>query len=228
MAPRVDVVSLYTDQVSGFDSQLPGMNEGFQLDDLGAFMARKYKMRVCGSIREALCLGGPSLAVDGVLLIGEHGDYPLNELGQQMYPRRHFFEQAAAVMAHCGRSVPVFVDKYLASSWDDALWMYERSQQLQIPFMAGTKPRDKYIPVGSSISSYYVTTCGPRLFDWDVRFTVRTLRTLILWSRQLCPDVLLAQRSECGWRRRWVSHPGAPARRGAGGRVCAVVPTRLS
>jgi hypothetical protein len=53
MAPRVDVVSLYTDQVSGFDSQLPGMNEGFQLDDLGAFMARKYKMRVCGSIREA-------------------------------------------------------------------------------------------------------------------------------------------------------------------------------
>ena len=118
VAPQVEIVSLYIDQVSGFSSSLPGLNEGFQLEDLGLFAARKYQLRVCGSIREALCLGTAELAVDGVLLIGERastrfagnslqqihytlffsaaddgpvlrsdGDYPLNELGQQMYPR---------------------------------------------------------------------------------------------------------------------------------------------
>ena len=55
-----------------------------------------------------------------------------------MYPRRHFFEQASAVMAAAGRSVPVFIDKYLAPSWEDASWMYKRANQLQIPFMAGS------------------------------------------------------------------------------------------
>ena len=72
--PSVKVVSLYVDQVAGFQSPLPGLNEGFRLADLGHFMARKHGLRVCGSIREALCCGTDSLAVDAVLLIGEHGD----------------------------------------------------------------------------------------------------------------------------------------------------------
>ena len=41
-------------------------------------------------------------------------------------------------MASSRRSVPVFIDKYLASSWADAHWMYSRAQQLGIPFMAGS------------------------------------------------------------------------------------------
>ena len=31
--------------------------------------------------------------MDGVAILGEHGDYPENERGQTMYPRRHMFEQ---------------------------------------------------------------------------------------------------------------------------------------
>jgi hypothetical protein len=42
IAPQVQVVSLYVDQTSGFASELPGLNEGFQLGDLGHFVARKY------------------------------------------------------------------------------------------------------------------------------------------------------------------------------------------
>jgi len=42
-----------------------------------------------------------------VVLIGEHGEYPADELGRHMYPRKHLFEQIAGVFAQSGRSVPV-------------------------------------------------------------------------------------------------------------------------
>src|ERR1051326_6196650 len=51
------------------------------------------------SIVKALTLGGRELAVDGVLLIGEHGDYAWNEKEQQLYPRKYFMEQICGVFA---------------------------------------------------------------------------------------------------------------------------------
>jgi hypothetical protein len=53
-------------------------------------------------------LSGPALAVDGVLLIGEHGEYPTNDLGQRMYPRKEFWDQIVATMRRSQRFVPVF------------------------------------------------------------------------------------------------------------------------
>ena len=41
--------------------------------------------------------GRPELAVDGVLIIGEHGNYPRNEKGQTLYPRYEFFQQVVDV-----------------------------------------------------------------------------------------------------------------------------------
>ena len=38
------------------------------------------------------------VAVDGILAIGEHGDYPINAKGQRLYPRRHFWEQIAGAL----------------------------------------------------------------------------------------------------------------------------------
>jgi hypothetical protein len=90
------------------------------------------------SIRQALTLGGEELAVDGVLLIGEHGDYAWNEKGQHLYPRRYFFEQICGVLATSGRSVPVFSDKHLSYNWADATWMVNRARELGVPLMAGS------------------------------------------------------------------------------------------
>ena len=72
--PPMDVVSLFVDQVGE--------------SDLSRDRARQYpSMKLYPTIAEALTLGGDSLAVDGVMLIGEHGSYPRNEKGQTMYPR---------------------------------------------------------------------------------------------------------------------------------------------
>ena len=122
--PRVELVSIFLDQI---DER-----------DIGVALAQEHKVPIFPSIRKALTLGESELAVDGVLLIGEHGDYPHNELEQHMYPRRYMFEQICGVFASSGRSVPVFCDKHLSYNWDDAIWMYERAKTLDVPFMAGS------------------------------------------------------------------------------------------
>src|SRR5262245_6583477 len=97
----VDVVSLYADQ------RRPK-------DDMTDEVARRFKIPAFKSIRDALTLGGKELAVDAVLSIGEHGDYPTNKFGQVEYPRKRFFDEIFAVMRQAGRYVPVFNDKHLS------------------------------------------------------------------------------------------------------------------
>jgi len=122
--PQVDIVSMYMDQIHE--------------NDIGLGLAKEHGVKVYPSIRKALTLGGRELAVDGVILIGEHGDYPYNEKDQQLYPRRFFLEQICAVLATSKRSVPVFCDKHLSYNWADAYWMYKRAKSLNVPFMAGS------------------------------------------------------------------------------------------
>ncbi|HIG17254.1 MAG TPA: hypothetical protein EYQ31_08165 [Candidatus Handelsmanbacteria bacterium] len=45
------------------------------------------------TIHEALTLGTDELAVDGVLLVAEHGDYEVNDKEQKLYPRFELFLQ---------------------------------------------------------------------------------------------------------------------------------------
>ena len=126
---RVQIASLYVDQ--------------FPDSDLSRHYAARYNIPMYGSIRQALTLGGDTLAVDGVLLIGEHGDYAWNEKEQHLYPRKYFMEQICGVFATSGRAVPVFNDKHLSYNWHDAKWMYDRVAKLGAPFMAGSS-----LPVG--------------------------------------------------------------------------------
>ncbi|MDP7016296.1 MAG: twin-arginine translocation signal domain-containing protein [Pirellulaceae bacterium] len=123
--PGVDVVSLYADQF---------VDEG----DMSRLVSKKFSLPLHKSIDKALCRGGDDLAVDGVLLIGEHGDYPLNDLGQKMYPRKEFFDQIVAVMKRSRRYAPIFNDKHLSYRWDWAKEMYDETQRHGIPFLAGS------------------------------------------------------------------------------------------
>lgn len=123
VAPRAKLVSAWLDQRDPRDLAM------------GYFF--RYGVDYCESIRAALAQRR-ELRVDGVLLIGEHGDYPEDELGRQLYPRRALFEQICGVFAECGTVCPVFCDKGLGATWDDALWMVERARQLGVPFLAGS------------------------------------------------------------------------------------------
>jgi hypothetical protein len=101
-------------------------------------VARRFKIRVCKTIEDALTLGGKELAVDAVLSIGEHGDYPVNKLGQVEYPRKRFFDEITAVLRRADRSVPLFNDKHLSYRWDWARAMYDTCEKHKLALMAGS------------------------------------------------------------------------------------------
>jgi hypothetical protein len=122
--PRLDVVSLYVDQ----------RPEG----DLSRKRAEEFGIKVYATIAEALRCGGDRLAVDAVLVIGEHGDYPRNDVGQKLYPRYQFFRQVVEVFQKDGRAVPVYSDKHLSWKWEWAKEMVETAKKLGFPLMAGS------------------------------------------------------------------------------------------
>src|SRR5262249_47291557 len=62
-------------------------------NDLSGELSRKFSFPRYPDIPSCLTLGGNDLAVDGVLLIGEHGDYPYNAKGQKLYPRYEMFQE---------------------------------------------------------------------------------------------------------------------------------------
>ncbi len=122
--PALKLAAMYLDQSA----------EG----DLGPRMAAKHQVPIAPTIEGAITLGTGRVAVDGVLSIGENGDYPWNEKGQHLYPRRRFLEAIARAFERSGRVVPVYSDKHLGPTWEDASWMYRTAQRLEIPMMAGS------------------------------------------------------------------------------------------
>lgn len=124
--PSLALASLYTDQVSE------------KRPDIGQPLAKDRGVRISSSIEDALTLGTGKLAVDGVLMVCEHGDYPRSPTGSIQYPKRKFFEEIVKVFEKSGRVVPVFCDKHLADTAEDAQWICDTAKRLKIPMSAGS------------------------------------------------------------------------------------------
>jgi hypothetical protein len=123
--PPMDLVSLYVDQVGA--------------DDLSRERAVRHPgMKIYPAIADALTLGTGRLAVDGVVLVGEHGKYPRNEKGQTKYPRYEFFQEIVKVFRGSERGVPVFNDKHLSWNWAWAREMYDTARELRFALTAGS------------------------------------------------------------------------------------------
>ncbi len=144
-APQVGVASLYLDQ--------------FPERELGRAMAAKHNVPLFDTVAGALTLGTGRLAVDGVLVIGEHGNYPFNERGQHLYPQRRLFGEVMRVFERTGQVAPVFNDKHLSYSWEAAKWMYDTARRLRVPFMAGSsvplawRTRPLEVPIGANFEA---------------------------------------------------------------------------
>ena len=122
--PPFEVVSAYVDQ--------------FPDNDLSRQRAKEFDFKLYPTIAEALRCGGDKLAVDAVLIIGEHGNYPVNELGQHQYPRYEFFKQVVEVFRAAGQTRPTFNDKHLSWKWEWAKEMFDTTRLMKIPFLAGS------------------------------------------------------------------------------------------
>ena len=143
VAPQVKIVSVFIEQVGA--------------NDTGIQIAAMNDTPVYPTVEEALTLGGDKLAVDAVIYVGEHGEYPYNRLGMKLYPRMNYLERIFRVFDASNRSVPVFTDKALSYSWLDSRWIYDRAKELNVPLMAGSSLpycwRDKPLehPIGVKI-----------------------------------------------------------------------------
>jgi hypothetical protein len=146
------IVSLYVDQKP----------EGDQSD----VRAKEFGFAVYPTIAEALRCGGSKLAVDAVLIIAEHGNYPRNPKGQVLYPRYEFFKQCTEVFEEDGRAVPVYNDKHLSWSFEKAKSMVDTSKRLNFPMLAGSslpvtwRLPDLELPLGCQIDEALMVGVG--------------------------------------------------------------------
>ncbi len=122
--PDFEVASLFIEQTPA--------------NDLGRDKARRHDVRLSPTVADALTLGTGKPAVDAVLLIAEHGEYPLNTKLQKLYPRGKLFREVLEVLRTSGASVPIFIDKHLSYEAGEARQMVDAARDARIPLMAGS------------------------------------------------------------------------------------------
>lgn len=121
---RVEVVSVYIHQL--------------EASGLGQKVCQSKGIPIFKTVGEAVTLGGDELAVDGVVIVGEHGDYPTDQKGHWLLPRWWIYNQVIRVFERSKRSVPVFNDKHLSYNWEEAKWMFDKSRELNFPLTGGS------------------------------------------------------------------------------------------
>ncbi|SDZ81785.1 hypothetical protein SAMN05443550_10187 [Pedobacter hartonius] len=164
---RVEVVAIYI-------HQLPDSG-------LGQKIAKSKNIPIFKTATEAVTLGGKELAVDGVVIVAEHGEYPTNLKGQWMLPRWWIYQQVVRVFEQSKRSVPIFNDKHLSYNWDEAKWMFDKSRELDFPLTGG-----------SSIPTYYRTPEVELDIDTHIKTSIVVGDTADEGALFHCVDVLQA------------------------------------
>lgn len=163
----VEVVSVYIDQ---FDTSL-----------LGQKVCKAKNIPIFKTVPEAVTLGGEKLAVDGVVIVAEHGNYRTDLKGHWLLPRWWIYQQVMKVFEQSKRSVPVFNDKHLSYSWNESKWMFDKSRELNFPLTGG-----------SSIPTYFRTPEIELAVDTPIKNSIVVGDTADEGAIFHCIDVLQA------------------------------------
>jgi hypothetical protein len=219
--PEMDLVSLFVDQIKE--------------NDLARDRAARFpSMRLYPTVADALTLGGDSLAVDGVLLIGEHGEYPRNEKGQHLYPRYELFREIVAVYRLSGKAAPLFNDKHYSWKWEWSKEMYDTARQMGFPLMAGSslpvtwRTPSLDLPYGAEVSEAMCAGYGGvDSYDFHALETLQCMverrrggETGVRWLQAYKGDAFWKAHHEGAWSRELFeaalsrSHTLTPARSG--------------
>lgn len=166
--PPIELVSAYVDQIPD--------------NDLSAGRAKESGFKVYPTVAEALRCGTDKLAVDAVLIIGEHGKYPRNEFNQIQYPRYEHFKKVVAVFEKDGCTTPVFNDKHLSWNWDWAKEMADTSKKMKFPFLAGSslpvtwRMPDLDMPHGAEVEEVMCVAFGGQdVYDFHALETIQCM-----------------------------------------------------
>ncbi len=132
----------------GPSSELASIHiEQIRENDTGVAWAKESQVPLKDSIEDAITLGEGKVAVDAVLLIGEHGVYPQNEFDQKTYPRKELFDKIVNVFRKFGKSVPVFCDKHYSYNAAWAHEMVQTAKAMGFPLLGGSSiPHTPFIP----------------------------------------------------------------------------------
>ena len=163
--PCTQIASLWVmqhpkgDDASGLALRMPAdynlspnrAEQGFPRYDISQGVARKYGVPIYSTIHEALTLGTGQLAVDAVILIGEHGDFPENDYGQTLYPRKELFDEIVSSFQKLGKVVPMFLDKHLSWNMAWAQEMVKTVKAMHIPFFSGSS-----VPIAGTLHELYL------------------------------------------------------------------------
>jgi hypothetical protein len=164
---EVEVVSVYIDQ--------------FDTSRLGQKVCKAKNIPIFKTVKEAVTLGGKELAVDGVVIVAEHGNYRKDLKGRWLLPRWWIYHQVIQVFEQSKRSVPVFNDKHLSYSWDEAKWMFDKSRELNFPLTGG-----------SSIPTYFRKPAIELAIDTPIKNSIVVGDTADEGAIFHCIDVLQA------------------------------------
>lgn len=122
--PRSAIASLHTHQCPD--------------NDVSRAFCREHGVPIHDTVADALCAGGSTLAVDGVMLICEHGKYNHSPFGSLLYPRKELFDQIVEVFRSSGRAVPVFCDKHYSWNFDWATEMVDTAREMGFFLFGGS------------------------------------------------------------------------------------------
>ena len=123
--PPFEIASLFVEQVASET-------------DLGRAKAKRHGVRLSPTIADALTLGTGKLAVDAVLLIAEHGDYPLQREAPEALSSRPILPRGPRRLPRIG---PIGAGVHRQASDPTAgprrpAW--SRRRALKVPLMAGS------------------------------------------------------------------------------------------